>query len=313
MIKVDHLVRRYGSHTVLDDISLEVQRGEVVGLLGPNGAGKTTTMRVLSGFLPPTSGEVLIGGYDVVTRSLDARRRIGYLPENAPLYPELRVLEYLADRARLKGLHGRRRRRGVQKVLSLCGLEDVRKRIIGQLSKGYRQRVGLADSLIGDPELLILDEPSLGLDPNQRRDLRDLIRRLGADHTVLLSSHLLTEVEAICDRTIIIHEGHVVASDTPRNIAGALMGHRVVSAEVRGPRDQIAAAIESLDHVMESEIIGEESGWFHLRVQCAKDVDVRARVAAVVASNGWELRDLRAEVDGFEDAFIEMIRGLNQA
>jgi ABC-2 type transport system ATP-binding protein len=292
---------------------MEVDRGEVVGLLGPNGAGKTTTMRVMSGYLPPTSGEVRIGGYDVVSHSLEARRKIGYLPENAPLYPELRVLEYIEYRARLKGLRGSRRRRRVHEVLAMCGLEDDRMRIIGQLSKGYRQRVGLADSLVGEPELLILDEPSLGLDPNQRRDLRDLIRQLGEDHTVLLSSHLLTEVEAICSRTIIIHHGRVVASDTPRNIAGALMGHRVVNAEIRGPREQITAAVESLDHVMESRVVGEEDGWLHISVKCSKDVDVRSRVAGVIASNGWELRDLRAEVDGFEDAFIEMIRDLNRA
>ena len=201
----------------VDDVSFEVARGEIVGFLGPNGAGKTTTMRILACYLPATGGAVNVAGYDVFRDSIEVRRRIGYLPENVPLYPEMRVDEYLNYRARLKGVPPKKRRKRVDEVKGLCGLKDVGRRIIGQLSKGFRQRVGLAESMVHDPDLLILDEPTIGLDPNQIRQVRELIKGLAPRHTILISTHILPEVEMTCQRVLIIHRGRIVASDTRSN------------------------------------------------------------------------------------------------
>src|SRR5271170_161113 len=222
MIEVTNLTKRYAGHTAVNDISFHVARGEIVGLLGPNGAGKSTTMRILSCFLPATSGTVRVGGLDVFSDSEEVRRRIGYMPENNPLHFEMRVREYLKFRARLKGLGWRRSRERVDTVMEQCGLTDVQKRIIGQLSKGYRQRVGLADALVHEPELIILDEPTIGLDPNQIRSVRQLIKDLGRRHTVLLSSHILPEVEMTCNRVLIMRAGRILAADTPENLQKAV-------------------------------------------------------------------------------------------
>src|SRR5271156_5926913 len=213
MIEVSNLTKRYAGRTAVSDISFSVARGEIVGLLGPNGAGKSTTMRILSCFMPATSGAARVAGFDVFHQSDEVRRRIGFMPENNPLYPEMRVREYLKFRARLKGLGWRRSRERVDTVMEQCGLTDVQKRIIGQLSKGYRQRVGLADALVHEPELIILDEPTIGLDPNQIRSVRQLIKQLGRHHTVLISTHILPEVEMTCGRVLILHEGRILAAD----------------------------------------------------------------------------------------------------
>ncbi|MFM8364216.1 MAG: ABC transporter ATP-binding protein, partial [Verrucomicrobiota bacterium] len=218
MIKVENLVKKFGATTAVDGIDFEVGKGEIVGFLGPNGAGKSTTMRMLAGFLPPTSGRATVAGFDVFTESLRAREHIGYMPENVPLYPDMRVGEFLRYRAALKGVPGRRLNERIGDVLELCGLADVRKKIIGRLSKGYRQRVGLADAMVHEPDLLILDEPTIGLDPNQIRLVRDLIRNLRRHHTILLSTHILPEVEALCSRVIIINKGRIEALDTPQNL-----------------------------------------------------------------------------------------------
>src|SRR5271163_1670336 len=218
MIEVSNLTKRYGGRTAVNDISFTVARGEIVGLLGPNGAGKSTTMRVLSGFMPATSGTVRVAGFDVFHESNEARRRIGYMPENNPLYPEMRVREYLKFRARLKGLRGSRMRERVDVVTEQCGLAQMGKKIIGHLSKGYRQRVGLADALVHEPELIILDEPTIGLDPNQIRSVRQIIKQLGGRQTVLISSHILPEVEMTCNRVLIMREGRILAADSPDNL-----------------------------------------------------------------------------------------------
>ncbi|MFH0880059.1 MAG: ATP-binding cassette domain-containing protein [Lentisphaerota bacterium] len=235
MIKVSHLTKKYAGCLAVDNISFQVSRGETVGFLGPNGAGKSTTMRILSCFQPASGGSVTVAGFDVLTQSLEVRRKIGYLPENVPLYPEMRVDEYLRYRARLKGLPGRKIRLRCDAVKSLCGLEEVGRRIIGHLSKGFRQRVGLADCLIHEPELLILDEPTIGLDPNQIRQVRTLIHDLAQDHTILLSTHILSEVEMTCQRVLIINEGRIAASDSPENLRSLLQGTVQVVAEMRGP------------------------------------------------------------------------------
>ena len=227
MIKVENLTKRYGGFLAVNNVSFEVAKGEIVGFLGPNGAGKTTTMRILTGYLPATSGRASIGGFDVFEQSLQARQRIGYLPENTPLYTDMRVNEYLRYRANLKGVEGRRIKERVGDVLALCNLKDVERKLIGALSKGYRQRVGLADALVHDPDLLILDEPTIGLDPNQIRQVRELIKNLAHKRTVLISTHILPEVEIMCSRVVVIHKGQIRASDTADNL---LRNHRAAGS-----------------------------------------------------------------------------------
>src|SRR5947209_3655473 len=218
MIKVENLTKRYAGKTAIRELNFEVGQGEIMGFLGPNGAGKTTTMRILAGFMPATSGRASIAGFDIFEQSLQARTRLGYMPENVPLYSDMRVTEYLEYRAALKGVPHRRIAERVGDVKELCGVKDVERKIIGALSKGYRQRVGLADALLHEPDLLILDEPTIGLDPNQIRQVRELIKNLGRQHTILLSTHILPEVEMTCSQSIIVHRGRIEASDTPENL-----------------------------------------------------------------------------------------------
>src|SRR5256886_8107698 len=218
MIKVENLTKRYAGQTAIQDLNFEVNQGEIMGFLGPNGAGKTTTMRILAGFMPPTSGRATVAGFDVFEQSLQARAPLGYMAENVPLYSDMRVTEYLNYRAALKGVQHRRVAERVGDVEELCGLKDVKKKLIGALSKGYRQRVGLADALLAEPDLLILDEPTIGLDPNQIRQVRELIKNLGGKRTVLISTHILPEVEIMCSRVIVIHKGKIRASDTAENL-----------------------------------------------------------------------------------------------
>ncbi len=303
MIQVDNLTKRYGRFAAVDDVSFSVERGEVVGLLGPNGAGKTTTMRILACYLPPSGGKATVAGYDVFRDSLEVRRRVGYLPENVPLYREMRVYEYLNYRGKLKGLSGRELRSRVGQVLESAGLVDVSRRIIGKLSKGYRQRVGLADSLVHDPELLILDEPTIGLDPNQIRHIRNLIKELSERHTVLLSSHILHEVEMVCERVLIINEGRVVASGKTEDLTGLMKEHAVVVLEVRGSRSQITDKLKDFDGVegVECESAGE---WHRFTCECGRGEDVQERLFALVSAEKWPVRELRTEHKSLEDVFV---------
>src|SRR5882757_4502226 len=253
MIEVSNLTKRFAGRTAVADISFTVARGEIVGLLGPNGAGKSTTMRILSSFMPATSGTVRVAGFDVFHESVEVRRRIGFMPENNPLYPEMRVREYLKFRARIKGLGWRRSRERVTTVMEQCGLTDVDRRIIGQLSKGYKQRVGLADALVHEPDLIILDEPTIGLDPNQIRSVRQLIKSLAEKHTVLISTHILPEAEAMCSRMLILHQGRMLADDTPRNLEKLMSVGGQIVAEIAAPMIELqdcwehAAEIEHFD------------------------------------------------------------------
>ena len=237
MIKVENLTKRYAGHTAIKDLSFEVERGEIVGFLGPNGAGKSTTMKILSCFQPATSGRATVAGFDVFSQSLQVREHLGYMPENVPLYTEMRVNEYLEHRAALKGLSGKKLKMRVGEVKELTSLNDVQRKIIGTLSKGYRQRVGLAEALVAEPDLLILDEPTIGLDPNQIRQVRDLIKNLGQKHTILLSTHILPEVEMTCSRVIILHKGKIEASDTPANLLSSLRGVGNIRVEVSTGKD----------------------------------------------------------------------------
>ena len=256
MIKVENLTKRYAGQAAIRDLNFEVGKGEVMGFLGPNGAGKTTTMRILAGFMPATSGRASIAGFDIFEQSLQARTRLGYMPENVPLYSDMRVTEYLEYRAALKGVPHRRIAERVGDVKELCGVKDVERKIIGALSKGYRQRVGLADALLHEPDLLILDEPTIGLDPNQIRQVRELIKNLGRQHTILLSTHILPEVEMTCSRVIIIHKGRIEACDTPENLLAKLRQAGGVVLEARVGKDNGA---EELKRSREIDEVGREA------------------------------------------------------
>ena len=249
MIEVTNLTKRYAGRTAVAGISFTVARGEIVGLLGPNGAGKSTTMRILSCFLPATSGTVRVAGFDVFHQSEEVRRRIGYMPENNPLYPDMRVREYLKFRARLKGLNRRRSRERVTTVMEQCGLTEVGRRIIGQLSKGYKQRVGLADALVHEPELIILDEPTIGLDPNQIRSVRQLIKSLAQKHTVLISTHILPEAEMTCNRMLIMYDGKILAADTPDNLQRLMAGSSQIIAEIAAQAEVLREVLAQMPGV----------------------------------------------------------------
>src|SRR6266536_4216887 len=265
MIEVEHLTKRYPGRTAVADVSFSVGSGEIVGLLGPNGAGKSTIMRVLSCFMPASSGTVRVAGYDVFHQADEVRRCIGYMPENNPLHREMRVREYLKFRASLKGLRRRQARERVDTVLDQCGLADVQKRIIGHLSKGYQQRVGLADALVHEPQLIILDEPTLGLDPNQIRSVRQLVKDLAGQHTVLISTHILPEVEMTCNRVLILHEGRILAHDTPDNLQQIMSEGGQVIAEILAPHAELKVCWEAMAEVEHFELAPCEGEY----VRCA--------------------------------------------
>lgn len=305
MIEVQKLTKRYAGTTALHGIDFSVGKGEIVGFLGPNGAGKSTTMRILSGFLPATAGSASIAGFDVFTHSLDARRHLGYMPENVPLYPDMRVSEYLEYRGALKGLWGRRLRERAAEVAELCGLSDRRHSVIGSLSKGYRQRVGLADALVHDPDLLILDEPTIGLDPNQIRQVRELIRSLGKRHTILLSSHILPEVEATCSRIIIIHKGRIAAQDTPSALMSGLRAAGALELEADTGPDDGAKALAEVEGVREVKA-EREGAWTRFTLRMDAGADAREAVGALAIRRGWRLRALSQTRLSLEDVFVEL-------
>ena len=308
MIEVSNLTKRYAGRTAVDDISFTVARGEIVGLLGPNGAGKSTTMRVLSGFMPATSGTVRVAGFDVVHDAEEARRRIGYMPDNNPLYPEMRVREYLKFRARLKGLGWKNSRSRVDTVMEQCGLRDVGRRIIGQLSKGYKQRVGLADALVHEPELIILDEPTIGLDPHQIRSVRALIKSLAGRHTVLISTHILPEVEMMCGRVLIMFGGRVLASDTPENLQRRMAGGGQVIAEIAAPEKSLREAWDNLPEVEQFNVSASDGNFFRCALTPREGTDLRPAVFALAQKNGWELRELTRSRYSLEDVYVQVTR-----
>jgi ABC-2 type transport system ATP-binding protein len=301
LIRVQSLSRRFGDRAAVRGLSFRVKQGEVLGFLGPNGAGKTTTMRVLTGYLPATSGTVEVGGFDVVRRPMEVKRRIGYLPESPPVYPEMRVRSYLHFVATLREVPGNRRRESVERAVALCALGEVGDRLIGNLSKGFRQRVGLAAALVHEPDVLILDEPTVGLDPVQILEIRKLIRALGDSHTVVLSTHILAEVAAICDRVIIINEGRVVVSDSLEALSRRASALEVQLARGHG---EAASRLEALPGVAAVEA-GREAGRFRVRVE--RGVDPREEIAALAVGEGWGLLGMGGISDSLEQAFVDAI------
>ena len=307
MISVEHLTKYYGATRAVEDVSFHVPAGTVAALLGPNGSGKSTLMRVLTGYLSPTSGRVSVGGIDVGDRRLAARRQIGYLPEQVSLYPELTVQRFLGFVAAVKGLGGAERRRAVAEVIDRCGLADVARKLTGKLSKGYRQRVGLAQALVGDPPLLVLDEPTVGLDPVQTVEMRTLLRSL-TGRTVLLSTHILSEASALCSHILILHRGRLLAEDTPDGLGRRLADVARLTVRVEGPREEVAAALAALPDVIRVEQVAAEGQPGTLFAVFARDpVPVQRRIAATVVGRGWTLLEVRADPPTLEDLFVRLV------
>src|SRR3954451_4268322 len=305
MIKVETLTKKYAGKTAIKDLNFEVGKGEIMGFLGPNGAGKTTTMRILASYMPPSSGRATVAGFDVFEQSLEARAHLGYMPENVPLYNDMRVTEYLDYRAALKGVPHRRIAERVGDVKELCGLKDVEKKLIGTLSKGYRQRVGLADALVHEPDLLILDEPTSGLDPNQIRQVRELIKNLGKQHTILLSTHILPEVEMTCSRVIIIYRGRIEACDTPENLLGQIRTAGGVTLEARTNNEDGAEELKKIPGVRDvTATVDGDWQVFALRVEA--NMDVRADVYELAVERKWGVRELTQRRGTLEDVFVEL-------
>jgi len=305
MIKVENLTKRYAGQTAIQDLNFEVSQGEIMGFLGPNGAGKTTTMRILAGFMPPSSGRASIAGFDVFAQSLQARAHLGYMPENVPLYSDMRVTEYLNYRAALKTVPHRRIAERTGDVKELCGLKDVERKLIGTLSKGYRQRVGLADALLAEPDLLILDEPTIGLDPNQIRQVRELIKNLGKQHTILLSTHILPEVEMTCSRVIIIHKGRIEACDTPDNLLGKIRQAGGVELEAKVGNDNGVEELKKLPGVRDVVTDGEDE-WKRFSLRVESGTDVREEVFRLAIDRNWTVRELTQRRGTLEDVFVEL-------
>jgi ABC-2 type transport system ATP-binding protein len=308
MIEVANLTKRYAGHAAVSDISFTVRRGEIVGLLGENGAGKSTTMRILACYLPASSGTVRVAGLDVFQQSDEVRRRIGYMPENNPLHHDMRVREYLKFRARLKGLGRKQSRRRADVVMEQCGLTEVSRRIIGQLSKGYRQRVGLADALVHEPELIILDEPTLGLDPNQIRSVRQLIKGLGGTHTVLISTHILSEAEMMCHRVVIMLEGRILAADTPENLQRLMSSNGQIIAEIAAPLADLRECWAQMAEIEQFDVSPSEGEYFRCALTPRDGLDLRPVIFLLARERGWLLRELTRSRHSLEDIYVQVTR-----
>ena len=307
MIEVQELTKTYGPVTAVDHVSFTVNKGEILGFLGPNGAGKTTTMRILTGFMPATSGTAKISGFDVFNDSLEVRRHIGYLPENPPLYLDMSVAGYLDFVARIKNVPAEKRAQRVDESLEKTNLTDKRNELIKRLSRGYKQRVGLAQALVHDPDVIILDEPTVGLDPKQIIEVRHLIKGLAGSHTIILSTHILPEVSMTCDRVVIINKGKIAAVDTPQNLTSQLKGGQKVRLEVLAPEQQLKGALAQVSGVTRVQVESASAGGrVTVTVEAAEGQDVRSAVAAKVVQQGWPLTELRGVGMSLEDIFLEL-------
>jgi len=309
MIKVKNLTKWYGPVLAVDNISFEIAKGEIVGFLGPNAAGKSTTLKIITCYLPASSGHVAVAGHDVLTESLQVRQNVGYMPESVPLYGEMRVREYLTFRAALRDIPAKKRKAAVDRIAQRCWLskpEDMMRRRLDELSRGYKQRVGLAEVLLHDPPVLVLDEPTLGLDPAQIRSMRELIRELAGDHTVILSSHILAEVEQTCGRLIIIAAGRLAATGTPAELRKRVTGPSRIIADLRGAEpDELSSAVEGIKGVR--EVKARRSGnWTRLTISSDAQADLRSEVFKVASDKGYQMRELRREVGSLEDFFVQI-------
>ena len=301
MIRVENLTKYYGDRLAVDNISFNVGKGEILGLLGPNGAGKTTTMRILTGFLMPTRGDTWVAGYDMLTHSLEGRQHIGYLPEAIPLYTDMTVRAYLDFSARIRGLDKIRRQNRIEEVMDICHLEEYIDVLIGKLSRGFKQRVGVAQAIIHEPEVLILDEPTIGIDPIQVAMTRQLIKELGKEHTILLSSHILPEVSMTCERVAIMNEGRIVAEDRIENLSSILRGTKRIRLEVEGPRKKVAERLHQIEGV--SRVSYEDP---HYIVECAAEQDPRGKIMQTIVQGGWTLLSMESIEMSLEDIFLKL-------
>ena len=308
MIKVSNLSKKYVGKPAVDNISFNVESGEIVGFLGPNGAGKTTTIRMLTGYIPPTSGTALISGYDIFLNSLIAKQKIGYMPENVPLYDDMRVREYLLFRAELKGLRGQDVRKHMNEALELCSIKDIKSQMISSLSKGFRQRVGLADALINKPPLLILDEPTNGLDPSQIRSFRELIKELAENHTILISTHILSEVELTCDRVLIINKGKMIGNNTPLELSEKIKSSTTISLELKSQDHDIRDTISNISGIKKVTLEKQEDDWKFFRIRVDYGNDLREEIMNLGNKRNWLIREIHYQRSNLEDAYIEMIQ-----
>ncbi|MDZ7262350.1 MAG: ABC transporter ATP-binding protein [candidate division KSB1 bacterium] len=307
MIEVDRLTRFFGNVVAIEDVSFQVEKGEILGFLGPNAAGKTTTMRILTCYLPATRGTARVAGYDVFEDSLEVRKRIGYLPENPPLYPEMTVYSYLNFVSKIKGVDGKIRRKKIDEVMEKTNISHVKDTIIKNLSKGFKQRVGLAQALIHDPEVLILDEPTIGLDPKQIIEVRELIKSLAGEHTIILSTHILPEVSMTCERVVIINKGKIVAEDTPENLTAKLRGSERLSLEVEGPIPEVQTKLQKIKGVTKVVVEQKQDGSrAHYAVESQLNLDVRKELAKTVVESGWGLYEMRPIGMSLEEVFLHL-------
>jgi ABC-2 type transport system ATP-binding protein len=311
-IAVHNLTKLYGEQKAIDDISFNVKTGEILGFLGPNGAGKTTTMKIITCYMPPASGSVEVDGLNIADHSLEVRKKIGYLPETNPLYHDMNVLDYLEYSSQLHGMKGGAGQHRMKEMVHVCGLEDVRHKDIGELSKGYRQRVGLAQAMIHDPDVLILDEPTSGLDPNQIVEIRNLIKQLGRAKTVILSTHILSEVQATCDRVLIINEGKIVADGTPEQLQQDFQGAETVTLELRtgasDPLQQISPKLRALAGVHNVELISHKDSTSRFQLHVEKGVDVREAAFRLAVTEGWALLEMHRRVTSLEEVFHKLTK-----
>jgi ABC-2 type transport system ATP-binding protein len=306
MIEVESLTKRYGRATAVDGVSFRVEKGEILGFLGPNGAGKTTTMRILTCYLPPTEGTARVAGYDVFAQPMEVKRRVGYLPETPPLYPDMTIRDYLDFCAKIKGVPAKERKGRVEDAIEKCWIGDVRDKLIAKLSKGYRQRVGLAQAILHNPDVLILDEPTAGLDPKQIIETRELIRGLAGSHTVVLSTHILPEVSMTCGRVVIINQGRVVAEDTPDNLTRRLKGAGTIRVEARGDATSVLEALRAVPGVLAAHPHGGHDGAVIVDVEAEAGRDVRAELAWAVVTKGHALLGLQQMGMSLEEIFLHL-------
>ena len=308
MIELKNITKYYGDFPAVTNISFKIERGEIVGLLGPNGAGKSTTMKMITGFMPPTSGELSVGGNDIVSQSIEARRRIGYLPETVPLYTDMTVYSYIEYMGLLRGLNKKNIKSKVDNVIEICKLEDYRNSLISKLSKGFRQRVGISQAIIHEPEVLVLDEPTIGIDPNQVVETRQLIKNLSGEHTLILSSHILPEVSSICERVLIIHEREIAASDTIENLSALMSGKNKVEADIIGSPQAIVAELEKNNGVKSVQFsINKSSNEFStFSIESEINSDIRSEISKIIINNDWGLIRLQSMGMSLEDIFLQI-------